>query len=450
MTPDELYELQRYVALCDPERPLVRPDDPLYEPLDRGDPVRGSELSCIDEMAQTIRRREPTGDTCQLFTGFPGSGKTTELMRLKASLEADKVVPTHVVFIDFEKYIDIYTPISVTDLLRVLAYALDREATVEEAIKAGKDPDKVDVDYLHRLFDFVARLDSTIKSIGFDAYGAKLMLEIKDNPNFRQRVEDALKLRFQKFADEAIDMMTEAVIRLRSATHARRIAIIADGLEKLTYVREDDREKVESATETVFVTHASWLRLPFHVIYTFPFWLRFRATTLGALYHGEPRILPMVKIADQSGAPHAGGIAKLSHLVGRRVRLDRVFGDKLDETLHPIVAASGGYPRDVLRMMRDLLSATPSLPVTPAACKRIIDQLAQTYIRVVRTPDVDLLVEISRRHALPRGDEARLASFSRLFSRQLVLAYLNGEEWYDLHPLVRRAPEVKERLAASP
>ncbi len=40
--------------------------------------------------------------------------------------------------------------------------------------------------------------------------------------------------------------------------------------------------------------------------------------------------------------------------------------------------------------------------------------------------------------------------FGRLFSRQLVLAYLNGEEWYDLHPLARLAPEVKTRLAAAP
>jgi hypothetical protein len=123
--------------------------------------------------------------------------------------------------------------------------------------------------------------------------------------------------------------------------------VIADGLEKLTYLREEDRVKVEAATETVFVTHAAWLRLPVHVIYTFPFWLRFSASTLGALYHREPRLLP-----------------------------------------------------------------------------------------------------IAGSHALPKGDGARLASFNRLFDRQLVLTYLTGEEWYDIHPLVRRAPEVRARLDA--
>jgi KAP family P-loop domain len=447
MTPDEIHDLQRYIARCDPEQPLMPDNVALYEPLDKGEPVRGSGgLSCIEELAQTIRLREPTGATCQLFTGFQGSGKTTELRRLATRLQADKVVPTHVVFVDFEKYIDIYTPISITDVLRVLAYALDREATAEKAIKEGKDPDKVEIGYLRRLFDFVARLDPQIKSIGYDVYGAKLMLEIKDNPDFRQRVEDALKLRFQAFAQEATDMMSEAIIRLRAATGAQRIVVVADGLEKLTYVRD---AKVESAAETVFVTHASWLRLPVHVIYTFPFWLRFRASALGALYHREPRILPMVKIAERGGGTYAEGVQKLVRLVGRRVTLDRVFGADLEHTLHPIIEASGGYPRDLLRMIRDLLSSTPSLPVTPAGAQRIVGELAQVYARVIRTPDVDILVEIARRHALPMGDGDRLAAFSRLFSRQLVLAYMNGEEWYDLHPLARLAPEVKERLAAA-
>jgi hypothetical protein len=447
MNQEELREIQKYTALCDPEQPLSRPDHPLYEPLDKGAPVRGGDvLSCMEAIGQTIRRQEATAATCQLFTGFPGSGKTTELHRLKAALEADKVSPTHVVFVDCEKYIDLYTPISITDILRVLAYALDREATAEEAALQGKHLDDVEVGYLRRFFDFVARLDPQIKSIGFDAYGAKFMLEIKDNPPFRQRVEDALKLRFQAFAQEATGMMAEAIVRLRKATHAQRIVVIADGLEKLTYVSEDDREKAEAAAETVFVTHASWLRLPVHVIYTFPFWLRFRAPTLGSLYHSEPRILPMVKVLEQDGRPYEEGLTKLAHLIGRRVSLDRVFGPSPDQTLRPILVASGGYPRDLLRMIRDLLSATPALPVSPVTCERIIQRLAEVYARVIRTPDVDLLVEVARTHKLPKGDGARLATFSRLFNRWLVFAYLNGTEWYDLHPLVRRASEVSERL----
>jgi hypothetical protein len=279
-----------------------------------------------------------------------------------------------------------------------------------------------------------------------------LMQEIKDNPSFRQRVEGALKLRFQAFAAAATDMMHGAIVRLRATTGAQRVVVVVDGLEKLTYVREEQREEVEAATETVFVTHASWLRLPVHVIYTFPFWLRFRASKLGALFHGEPAMLPMVKIADSSGAAHADGIHKLAALVGRRVSLARVFGSPREQerTLLPILQASGGYPRDLLRMVREVITDAASLPVTPADTQRVIRQLAQTYARVIRAPDVDLLVEIDRMHTLPGGDDKRLATFSRLFDRQLVLAYLNGEEWYAVHPLARLAPEVQRRLTVAP
>lgn len=449
MTPEEIHEIQRYLERCDPEKPLVHLDDPLYEPLDQGEPVRGSGgRSCIEQLAQRIRLRESAGPTCQLFTGFQGSGKTTELRRLKAHLEADKLVPTHVVFVDAEKLLDLYTPIAVTDVLRILAFALDREATTEQAIRAGKDPDEVEIGYLRRFFDFLARLDPQIKEIGFDTYGPKLMFEIKDNPNFRQRVQSAIELRFQAFAEEAKAMMTDAINRLRTATHAQRVVVIVDSLEKLRPIHDDARDSIEAAAESVFVAHAEWLRLPFHVIYTFPFWLRFRAPTLGALYNSEPRILPMVKITERGGGPHAEGLARLQSLVGRRVSLSRVFGTALDQTLQPILEASGGYPRDLLRMVREVISDASSLPVTPADTQRIIAQLAQTYRFVIRSPDVELLTEIAGTNTLPQGDGARLSTFSSLFSRHLILAYLNGDEWYDIHPLVRRAPQVSEALAA--
>jgi len=448
MTPEELRDVQRFRALCEPV-PLTRPDDPLYEPLDEGEPVRGSGgWSCIDAMAQAIGRSAPTQATCQIFTGFLGSGKTTELRRLAARLEADKLVPTHVVFVDFDQLVDRYTPISITDVLRVLAFALDRAASAEEAIARGQDPDEVEVGYLRRLFDFVARHDVEIKNLGFDVYGAKLMLEIKENANFRARVEEALKLRFQAFAEEARDMMREAIVRLRAATSTQRVVVIADGLEKLTHLRDEDREGVEMAAETVFATHASLLRIPAHVIYTFPFWLRFRATGLGALYDEEPRVLPMVKIADEDGHPHPPGVEKLVRLVGRRIKLERVFGRDLQRTLHPIIEASGGYPRDLLRMVRNLLGAVRALPATPEECAGVIDQLGETYEMVIRSTDLDLLVEIARSHALPLGDGAKLASFGRLAGNYLVLAYRNGREWYDVHPLVREARAVKQRLAA--
>ena len=437
--PLNLEELRTFISACDPMRPLA-PGDPLYVPFDEGTPVRGSEgQSCIDSLQRLIYLKD---ETRQLFTGFPGTGKTTELRRLEVRLNEAKDLPTYALYIDFEDYLDRYTPVSITDVLRVLAYCLDREAILSE----GKDPE-TEPGYLKRFFEFLSQTDFELSKIGFKAYGAELMLELKNNPSFRQRAEAQLKVRFQQFAKEAESYMVQSVVRIRAARHVHRLVVIADGLEKFTPLREEDRGAIEASVESVFVQHAGLLALPCHVIYTFPLWLRFRAAELGALYEGQPAVLPMVKIADQSGAPYPTGVKKLEDLVARRLKgLARVFGKDPSETLLPIILASGGYPRDLLRMIRQILIDARTFPITPQVAQRVIDELTQQYAFVVRGTNLPLLKEIGTTHKLPQADAEQVASFGRLLERWLVLAYRNGEEWYDLHPLVRRAPIVRAYL----
>ncbi len=431
-------ELRHLIGACDPNRPLSA-GDPHYVAFDEGTPVRGTPgRSCIDVLQRLILLQD---ETCQLFTGFPGTGKTTELGRLKQRLEASRDLPTCCIYIDFEQWLDRYTPASITDVLRVVAHVLDREAAVAE----GKDPDEEPA-YLKRFWDFIAQTDVELKEIGFHAYGSSLMLELKNNPSFHQKAEEALRVRFQQFASEARSAMHQAILRLRQAptTQAQRIVILADGLEKFTPLREEDRGVMEASVEGVFVQHARWLHLPCHVVYTFPLWLRFRAAELGGLYDGSPAVLPMVKIAEPDGMPYPVGVEKLVDLVRRRVRdLGRVFGDDLDATLLPILEASGGYPRDLLRMVRQLLIDTRAFPVQAPDAQRVIDELSQQYAFIVRGTNLPLLRQIATTHAMPQQDAEQVAAFGRLLERWLVLAYRNGDEWYDLHPLVRRAPIVR-------
>ena len=437
-----LEELRAMIGLCDPMRPLD-PGDPLYVPFDEGTPTRGAQgQSCIDALQRLIYLKE---DTRQLFTGFPGTGKTTELRLLEVRLNEARDLPTHALYIDFEEYLDRYTPVSITDVLRVLAYTLDRHATACE----GKDPEK-EPGYLTRFFEFLSQTDVELNKIGFQAYGPSLMLELKNNPTFRQRAEQHLKVRFQQFAREAESAMIQAVVRIKAALHVHRVVVIADGLEKFTPLREEDRTQMEASVETVFVQHASLLHLPCHVIYTFPLWLRFRAAELGALYDGQPAVLPMVKIAAQDGSTFQPGLQKLFDLVSRRLKDPaRIFGADLESTLMRLVHASGGYPRDLLRMVRQVLIEARSVPVAPTLTQRIIDELTAQYAFVVRGTNLPLLKKIATTHALPQDNAEEVAAFGRLLDRWLVLAYRNGDEWYDLHPLVRRAPLVRAFLEAN-
>ncbi|MEZ4312102.1 MAG: hypothetical protein R3F14_29090 [Polyangiaceae bacterium] len=439
MTVD-LETLRAFVRQCDPAVPL-QGTDPRY--VDLSD-VRGEgEVSCVELLERNVKLLD---SSCQLFTGYPGTGKTTELRRLQKRLDDITDLPTHVVYIAFEEYIDIYSPISIADVLRVLAYELERAATAAE----GKDPDK-DNRYVERLKDFFKNADLDLKKLEFgtSGSGANLMLEIRSSPSFRQKVEAALQGRFQRFASDAHAAMEDAVSRLQKArgAHAQRVVVIADGLEKLNPLRDEDREKMEASVEAVFLTHAGWLRLPCHGVYTFPLWLRYRRADLGANYHGEPMVLPMVKVTKPDGSPWEPGLAKLRTLISARLDETAVFGPTPDETLRPLLQASGGYLRDLLRMVRSVLTTRKTLPMDAEGAERIIRRLAEDYSRTVLGTDLDALVSIATDHRLPKDDPAQLAAFGRLIERYLVLAYRNGEEWYDVHPMTRRDPMLAARLA---
>ena len=79
MTPEEIHELQDYVERC-VTAPLLRTDDPLYEPLDEGEPVRGSggrsKSGCSDFIngsATTATRAAP-----QLEAVYPRASVITQ------------------------------------------------------------------------------------------------------------------------------------------------------------------------------------------------------------------------------------------------------------------------------------------------------------------------------------------------------------------------------------
>ena len=85
------------------------------------------------------------------------------------------------------------------------------------------------------------------------------------------------------------------MVRLRQARGiaAERVVVIVDGLEKLTPLKESDREAVETSVDTLYLAHRQFLHLPCHVIYTFPLWLRFRSAELGAAYLAAKMDLPI-------------------------------------------------------------------------------------------------------------------------------------------------------------
>ena len=437
-----IQDLRRFISSCDPQKPLTSPSDSRYVELGAG--VRGSSRSCVEELRRVIMFQEETSPSTQLFMGFSGSGKTTELHRLKHMLENDPDEPCCVVLLNALDYIDRYTPPNITDLLRVLAYVMESEALRWE----GADPD-ANPTYPERLWRWL-QSDVELKQIGFDAYGQKLMLELRNNTTFRERAQQQLNLRFQAFASEARGVIDDAILRLRRASGHQRVVLLVDSLEKFTGLTPDDQDEIEACVERMFTSHAQWLKQACHTVYTCPLWMRFRSVDLGRIFDAPVQTLPMIKIRNRDGSIHEPGFDKMLSMVVRRLQLPRhktddegaaqIFGD-YQTTLRPMIAASGGYPRDLIRMVRDSVQRADGFPVSNAFLEdQVIDVLAQEYKDVtLRTTRNDRAVmrHIAHTHELPQGPDA-LSSAGQLFGQWLALTYRNGREWYDLHPLVQR------------
>jgi len=461
-------ELRAWIANCDPAT-VLGPDDARYINIDVSPPVRGSgERSCVESMYRTIDLAQDEHPTTQLFTGFIGTGKSTELRRLERLFrDRSQQRSTEVLFLNFDQhYIDPHSPIEVADVVRVLAFALDSAAIL--AARSADEPltelheaptrhiGEFKTSYLRYFFDKLKGITPELSKIEFAAGGLKLMADLRSNPFMRAQASLVSKVQFEQFVADSQEYMRKAVATIKARRQVERVVVIADGIEKIRAKRESDRSAVESSVESLFVDHAEYLELPCHSIYTFPLWLRYRNANIGLAYSAQPTILPMVKVCLPDGSPFEPGIERLRDLLGRRVDLDKVFGSAScaeGTALRHVIRHSGGYVRDVVRIVRDALYAASTFPLSIDLVEQVLTERAHEYQLVLRSEDLSLLDQINQTHVAPSETDAGVERFGRLIDQAIVLGYRNGieatPEWYRLHPLVERTRIFRARRPAA-
>lgn len=112
--------------------------------------------------------------------------------------------------------------------------------------------------------------------------------------------------------------------------------------------------------------------------------------------------------------------------------------------------ASGGDLRDFFRLVREcpnMLSIArlndPVAELTGEMVRRAEDALRNDFLPIAEA-DARWLARIhqSKQAALPSTDD--LPTLARFFDTNLILNYVNGEPWYDIHPLLN--DEIKPFL----
>ncbi|MBL4688486.1 MAG: AAA family ATPase, partial [Nannocystaceae bacterium] len=346
---EQLERLRHFYSRCDPAR-SVPADDPdgWYVDFDakglRGQP-------CITRLGTKIQLAERP--LCQLFTGFSGSGKTSELSRLAKRLRDNGYYVLHV---DIERHLDLTQPIDYPDVLIALGVAVDDELYSDPTNKAGQWTRRFTAEVRNLLFSKV-ELDKLELKVGVDTAGTQFGYRLRGNTVLLEEIRRAAGNRRDELLKQTRAYFERADKYVRTSLgYSQGLVLLVDNLEKMP----TELPQIHEAAHALLLGQSRALRAPgVHTIYTFPPRLAFSPArrTLLQLYDGDPLVLPMVKVSERpSGEPLPEGIAALEDLMLRRLDVEEVFGGDL-ALVSALVAQCGGYARELLQLGRGAIEA---------------------------------------------------------------------------------------------
>jgi hypothetical protein len=416
----EKYLKEFYQALRD--EPL-EPDDPKYI-----DFYEAGELAAADPIQALATTIEWSGESKQLFSGFRGTGKSTELRRLRKKLQAHG--NTKVVLCDMEDYLNLTTPVDISDFLISAAGAFSDALTAEDLL--GKE--MMREGYWTRFRNFLTKTNVELADLEADV---GLKASLKADPSFRQRVQERMKGHLGALSNDVQRFMEESFKALKKR-HGDdvRVVVLFDSIERIRGTSLN-AEEVAASVESLFEGHSDKLGLPYmHAVYTVPPWLKIKSPGVAGLYDNSQQI-PCIKVRHRDGKPCRAGLDALERLIRKRGDWERLLPDR--ESLDDLCLASGGYLRDLFRMFQALLRQARNrpLPVDAATRQLVKDEIRNSYLPISNV-DALWLDRIRQSGSTQLQDGRQLHELARFFDTHLVLTYRNGEEWWSVHPLLEQ------------
>jgi hypothetical protein len=424
-----------YFNRCKPDEPLWPSDDRNVD-LDQLGTVHVRGVNWTERLASWVELSDEP--VCVLFTGLPGSGKSTELRRLAARLSDPDRACLLPVVIDAEQVLDLSNEVDIPEIIAALLHQAEVSVLKEEGRDAS---DALRDGYLNRLWSWLTRTDVTLTQAEYSIpNGPSLVAEMKTRPTLRERVRQTIAAHLTTFLREARDELSLLKGRAVARGHAG-LVVIFDSLEKLRGI-SSNWEQVLASAERVFGAGAPYLRLPVHVLYTIPPALLNRCKGV--------EFMPMIKLAERDGTPFAPGVGAAREIIRRRIPdeiLAELLGTKCERRLEEVIRWSGGYPREVVRLLQSVIAVRKS-PVTDEDLDRIFAEVRDAYRKIVPAEAFDWLAQVAETHYLTIQNDGHRQAADLMIQNSAVLRYLNGGDWFDLHPAVREIPGVEEARRA--
>lgn len=421
MTPQEKDFLKAFhQSLAD--HPLES-NDPKYVSVHKSgdDPINELEMGLEWQSLASVN----------LLLGQKGSGKSTELRRLKGLLETSG----YAVFLcDMTGYLNPSEPLEVGDLLISIMGAFN-DAMVEQFGSA------LNLDYWNRMTSFLEqeiKLDHiSMKGPGFD-----LKASLSGNPDFKELLQKKLRSYTNQVMNQAREFASECVDRVRKETHSpnKQVVLLVDSLEKQRGVGRDKTQAVYDSMQKLFSGDAQALQIPkLHMVYSIPPYLPTLTPNLGSALGGAALFrLPSVHVQDKNGNPDDVGLAVMIKIVDKRFsRWSEVFSN---DQMNHLAVASGGDIRAFLSLIQRSLikgaSRGTAFPMADAVIDRVKEEYKSEFLPIAKE-DARWLQRILSSKSVELDKHDQLSTLARFFDGKLILNYRNGSDWCDVHPLLQ-------------
>jgi KAP family P-loop domain len=420
-----------------------------WRPLPAGDPLY---VNCQDVRGDDdITRSLGTSilvpsDTCHLYAGHRGNGKSTELLRLKQHLENKGCF---VVYFDAEDA-DIDTlDTQYTDILLSCTKHLTLEIKGAYS-KPILDWLKARWTSIRDFLDTEVELEKLTIEQQIGQLG-KITSSLKFNPSYRAEIRQKIEPHTIGLRDALNEFIRDAKKKLPDGK--KKLVVIVDNLDRIIPVQKSDGR---TNHDEIFIDRADQLRsLECSVIYTVPISLMYssQAHELPNLYDSNSNsILPMISVRKRNGNVNPEGLDRMRAILQGRMKqcapdlqlVPDIF--ETQELVDSLCIMTGGYVRSLMVFMQHLSTQVYNLPIDEKALLRCFSRLRKDLPSTVQDCwDILALTAVTKN--IKHNSDYRQLLYKRCI---LHYCYINDDnefqQWYDIAPLMVGVPEFREAM----
>jgi len=352
----------------------------------------------IDEYSKRLLS-EPLAYKKILFTGYRGSGKTTELKKLGREISGQQGY--YVIFIELEREYNI-TRFQPEDFYFIIFYkfvkhlekfnSLQAEATSLSEIIRDLISDRETTSVINRRIGKNAKFKS---GAGFNALNFLMTrldigYEFATGSELANRIRTRIKNRIPQIIENFNEKLRHIRRSIQEHNLGKDILFIIDGLEKVP---------VKVYDSLIIQDHASFREINANMIISVPIEAHFRFNNRVIKDNFDTFLLPVIRVDD------AHNRLLLAEVIKRRIDINQFFEG--EHVVDFLVKMSGGVMRQLFKLISNCLLFSDSLKVTLKEAKEIVEYYGKQQFEVLNTKQLKRLKEIKnkKRELKPANEE---------------------------------------------